>query len=169
MALNVRMRAERRGGTHLTGREHEIRPRTADLQAAAPQPSAIERTAWTVGRLIFGGYFLYSGVNHFANREALIGYAKSKGVTWPEVAVLGSGAMLVIGGLSLLTGVKQKVGASLVTAFLTGVTPTMHDYWNATDQTQRMNDMVNFGKNLALLGGALLAATTTSTSRPTAA
>lgn len=159
MALKFRTRAERHHGAHLTGREHEIRPKTADRQAAPQQQSAMDRTAWTMGRLIFGGYFLYNGINHFANRDMLIGYAKSKGVAWPEVAVLGSGAMLIVGGLSLLTGVKQKVGASLVTAFLTGVTPTMHDYWNATDQTQRMNEIVNFGKNLALLGGALLAAT----------
>ena len=76
------------------------------------------------------------------------------------LAVLGSGAMLVAGGLSLLTGVKPKLGAARVTSFLTGVTPRMHDYWNATDQMQRMNDMVNFTKNLALIGGAAFAAAT---------
>jgi len=74
--------------------------------------------------------------------------------------VLGSGVMLVAGGLSLLTGVKPKLGAALVTGFLTGVTPRMHDYWNATDQMQRMNDMVNFTKNIALIGGAAFAAAT---------
>ena len=66
--------------------------------------------------------------------------------------------MLVAGGLSLLTGIKPKVGAALVTGFLTGATPLMHDYWNATDDTQRMNDKVNFTKNLALIGGAAFAA-----------
>ena len=63
--------------------------------------------------------------------------------------------------LSLLTGVKQKVGASLVTTFLTGVTPMMHDYWNVQDQGQRMSELINFTKNLALIGGAAFAAAIT--------
>ena len=120
--------------------------------------STFERTALAAGRVMFGGYFVYNGIRHFVQREMFIGYAKSKGVRWPRLAVLGSGAMLVAGGLSLLTGVKPKVGAALVTGFLTGVTPRMHDYWNATDQMQRMNDMVNFTKNVALIGGAAFAA-----------
>ena len=58
----------------------------------------------------------------------------------------------------MLTGVKPKVGASLVTTFLAGVTPMMHDYWNVADESRRANELVNFTKNLGLLGGAALAA-----------
>jgi len=88
----------------------------------------------------------------------MTGYARSKGVAWPEAAVLGSGAMIMLGGLSILTGVKQRIGAALVTTFLAGVTPQMHDFWNETDPGQRMNQMVNFTKNIALVGGAAFAA-----------
>lgn len=87
----------------------------------------------------------------------LRGYARSKGVPYPEVAVAGSGAMLVLGGLSLLTGVKPKTGASLIAAFLLGVTPKMHDFWRFEGE-QRMQEMINFTKNVALLGGAAVAA-----------
>jgi hypothetical protein len=31
----------------------------------------------------------------------------------------------------------------------------MHDFWRATDPNQKMNDMVNFYKNVALLGASL--------------
>lgn len=159
MALKFRTRAERwRTGPRLTGREHEIRP----AGGTTPEPRApmtrADQAALLAGRLIFGGYFLYSGIRHFTNRDMMIGYAKSKGVRWPTAAVLGTGAMLVLGGLSVVTGVRQKVGASLVTTFLTGVTPTMHDYWNVEDPARRMNEMVNFTKNLALIGGAAFAA-----------
>jgi hypothetical protein len=34
----------------------------------------------------------------------------------------------------------------------------MHAYWNETDPQQRMNETVNFMKNMALIGGTLLAA-----------
>jgi len=160
MALKFRTRAERtHRSAYLTGREHEIREAAGSIpQPAAPAMSSVERAAMLAGRAIFGGYFIYNGINHFVNREMMTGYVKSKGVRWPKLAVLGTGAMLVAGGLSLLTGVKPKVGASLVTTFLTGVTPMMHDYWNATDPMHRMNEMVNFTKNIGLIGGAAFAA-----------
>ena len=116
-----------------------------------------ERTALLFGRAIFGGFFLYNGINHFVNREMMQGYSSSKGVPYPEAAVAGSGAMLVLGGLSLLAGVRPKLGTSLIGAFLLGVTPKMHDFWNVQDSQQRMNEQINFSKNLALLGGALIA------------
>jgi uncharacterized membrane protein YphA (DoxX/SURF4 family) len=122
--------------------------------------TAAERAALVAGRTMFGGYFVYSGIRHFTDRKMLIGYAKSKGVRWPTLAVLGTGTMMLAGGLSLLTGVKPKIGAGLVTGFLAGVTPQMHDYWNVSDQMQRTNELVNFTKNLALIGGAAFAAAT---------
>jgi uncharacterized membrane protein YphA (DoxX/SURF4 family) len=148
MALWVRSRAQ------------ESQPLTLSERRDEGAMSAVERAALVTGRIMFGGYFVYSGIRHFKDRQAMIGYAKSKGVQWPTLAVLGTGAMLVAGGLSLVTGVKPKLGAGLVTGFLAGVTPQMHDYWNAGDQKQRMNDKVNFTKNLALIGGAAFAAAT---------
>ena len=117
-----------------------------------------ERTALLFGRAIFGGFFLYNGINHFLNREMMTGYSASKGVPYPEAAVTGSGAMLVLGGLSVLMGVRPKLGTSLISAFLLGVTPKMHDFWNVQDPQQRMGEQINFSKNVALLGGALIAA-----------
>ena len=143
----------------LTGREHEMRPSKRPAgQPTNARRSDLERGAQILGRVMFGGYFVYSGLRHFADRQAMIAYAKAKGVMWPKVAVLGTGAMLVVGGLSVLSGVKPKVGASLVTTFLAGVTPMMHDYWNVEDQSRRAAELANFTKNLGLLGGAALAA-----------
>jgi uncharacterized membrane protein YphA (DoxX/SURF4 family) len=158
MALRVRSRA---GESHP---EQSAAAHTAPLILTERRDehamTSAERAALVAGRIMFGGYFVYSGIRHFTDREMYIGYAKSKGVRWPKLAVFTTGAMLLAGGLSLLTGVKPKLGAGLVTGFLAGVTPQMHDYWNASDQMQRMNDMVNFTKNLALIGGAAFAAAT---------
>ena len=66
--------------------------------------------------------------------------------------------MMVLGGLSLLTGYKPKVGSALITAFLAGVTPSMHRFWSEDNPQQRQNEMINFMKNVALIGGAMLAA-----------
>jgi putative oxidoreductase len=116
-------------------------------------------TVWLgLGRALFGGYFLYNAINHFMNRGMMTEYARSKGVRSPDVAVLGSGAMIGLGGLSLLTGLYPKAGASLIVAFLLGVTPQMHAFWDVEDEQQRTTELVNFMKNIALIGGASLAA-----------
>jgi len=108
-----------------------------------------------IGRLLFGGFFLYSGIHHFQQREGLAQYAKSKHVPLPDVAVGATGAALILGGASLLLGIKPKIGAATVAGFLAGVSPLMHDFWSSEDPNQRQNDMINFTKNMALLGGAL--------------
>jgi uncharacterized membrane protein YphA (DoxX/SURF4 family) len=110
------------------------------------------------GRAIFGGYFIYNAVNHFRNREMLAGYARSRGVPLADAAVVGTGVMMLLGGLSLLTGTRPKLGAALISSFLAGVSPAMHPFWKDADQAQRMESSVHFMKNLALAGGALLAA-----------
>jgi putative oxidoreductase len=76
----------------------------------------------------------------------------------PEAAVAGSGLLLLGGGLSILTGAVPKVGAGLIATFLLGVSPRMHAFWREQDPQQRMNEMVNFTKNMALVGASLLAA-----------
>jgi putative oxidoreductase len=111
-----------------------------------------------VGRAIFGGYFLYNGINHFMQKDQLSGYASSKGVPSANVAVQASGAMMILGGLSLLTGYKPKLGSAAIAAFLAGVTPSMHRFWSEENPQQRQAEMINFMKNVALLGGAMLAA-----------
>ncbi|HXE13625.1 MAG TPA: DoxX family protein [Bryobacteraceae bacterium] len=111
--------------------------------------------SFVIGRMLFGGYFLYSGINHFLNSGTLAQYAASKDVPSPEAMVGASGAMLIFGGASMMLGVKPKLGALAVIGFLASVSPTIHDFWNAEDQGQRTNDTVNFAKNLALAGAAL--------------
>jgi putative oxidoreductase len=117
-----------------------------------------ETAALVLGRALFGGLFLYNGINHFRNRTMLEGYSAMKGVPFPEAAVAGTGTLLVLGGLSLLAGTRPKLGAALIGIFLVGTTPKMHDFWNVEDVQRRAAEQINFTKNLGLLGGALIAA-----------
>ncbi|HLK47412.1 MAG TPA: DoxX family protein [Bryobacteraceae bacterium] len=108
-----------------------------------------------IGRVLFGGFFLYNGINHFRQRPVMKAYAAAKGVPMPDAAVAVSGALLVVGGASILAGVKPKIGAAAIAGFLAGVSPIMHNFWKVEDSGQKMQDMINFSKNLALLGGTL--------------
>jgi len=108
-----------------------------------------------IGRLVFGGFFLYNGINHFRQQKELAQYAGSKNVPSPEAAVATSGALLALGGASIIMGLQPKMGTLAIIAFLATVSPVMHDFWTAEDPNQRQNDMIHFSKNLALLGAAI--------------
>jgi putative oxidoreductase len=113
------------------------------------------KAAFLLGRVIFGGFFLYSGIHHFQERKTLAQYAGSKGVALPDLAVGATGVLLLAGGSSILLGIKPKLGTLAVMTFLAGVSPLMHDFWSADDSNQKQEQMIHFMKNLALLGGAL--------------
>lgn len=109
-----------------------------------------------IGRIIFGGYFLMAGVNHFIHLSNMSAYAKSKGTPAPSVAVGGTGVLVILGGLSMLLGYQPVVGIALLVIFLLGVSFQMHAYWKVTDPQQRMGEQINFMKNWALIGALLM-------------
>jgi putative oxidoreductase len=113
------------------------------------------KAAFLIGRLVFGGFFLYNGINHLKRRKQLGQYAESKNVPMAEATVAATGVVLIAGGASILLGVKPKLGTAAIAGFLAGVSPVMHNFWSMQDPQQRMNEMINFSKNMALLGSAL--------------
>lgn len=110
-----------------------------------------------VGRILLGGYFLYNGINHLLALGSMAQYAGMKGVPAPELAVLGTGLLLLLAGASILLGLFPAVGIACAALFLIGVTPMMHNFW-AVPPEQQMGEMVNFTKNVALLGATLMLA-----------
>ncbi len=115
----------------------------------------MKKAAFLIGRFVFGGFFLYNGIRHLRHTKDMAQYASSKNVPNAELAVAGSGIALLLGGASILLGIKPKLGTLAVIGFLGGVSPIMHDFWRQEDPNQRMNDMINFTKNMAMLGAAL--------------
>jgi putative oxidoreductase len=108
-----------------------------------------------VGRILFGGFFIMSALNHFQNLGMMSGYAKSKNVPSPRLAVMGTGVMLLVGGVSVLLGILPIVGLTVLILFLLSTLVTMHDFWNLKDPQQRAAEQVNFLKNVALIGASL--------------
>jgi putative oxidoreductase len=96
------------------------------------------RAVFVLGRVIFGGYFAWSGLNHFLEEKQL-----------------SSSALLLAGGFSV-TGVKPRQGLAAIVAFLIPVSMQMDRFWEVDDPQQRMTEMINFTKNMALAGAALM-------------
>ena len=108
------------------------------------------------GRLLFGVLFAYNGVNHLRNYASVRGYCAYKHVPMPGASAILSGAWLLVSGSSVVAGFRPEIGLVLITVFLLVVTPVMHDFWNIADPAQRLGEEINFTKNAALLGAALM-------------
>ena len=109
-----------------------------------------------LGRILFGGFFIVGGINHFRHLGMMAGYSASKGVPAAKGAVICSGLLVLFGGLSVAVGWHPQIGLACIVLFLLPVTFLMHAYWNETDPMQQMSQRVNFQKNVALLGAALM-------------
>lgn len=109
-----------------------------------------------IGRILYGGFFIVMGMNHFTKFRAMAGYASSKGVPFPKIGVLVTGLMIVFGGLGIVTGVYVQFAVLLIATFLFFVTIMMHNFWAIADEQEKMLQMIHFLKNLALLGAGLM-------------
>jgi len=107
-----------------------------------------------LGRLLFALIFLMSAPSDF--KTQVIGYVASQGVPLASIGVPLMGVISLVGGLSILLGYRAKIGAWLIVLFLVVVTPLMHRFWGVADPNMAQTQMINFLKNLSLLGGALL-------------
>jgi putative oxidoreductase len=110
--------------------------------------------ALLIGRIVFGGYFAVSGLNHFMKTEQLSGWAEHKGMPQAKLMVYISGLMLLAGGLGIAAGAYPVVSIALLGVFLAVVTPWFHDFWSMEGE-EKQNQMTHFMKNLALFGALL--------------
>jgi putative oxidoreductase len=113
------------------------------------------REAFLLGRLLAGGYYLWSGFNHFANLKPMTRFVDARGVPAPELAVMVSGLLLLVAGVTFLLGLYPRVGVLALVLFFVPVTLLMHPFWNERG-AERAAELASFTRNLALLGSALL-------------
>jgi putative oxidoreductase len=106
------------------------------------------------GRILYGGFLLVSGIDHFRHARVLTVYAGAKGVPAPQLGVIVSGLVIMFGGLSILLGLRPTWGVVFVTLFLVPTSLFIHNFWADTDLGTRQANFTNFKKNIALLGAA---------------
>lgn len=109
-----------------------------------------------IGRVMFGVLFVYSGFGHFAAAETMQGIARQQGAPAPAVTVPLTGAVIIISGLAVILGVLPDLGALLLTGFLFLTAFIIHAFWKFSDPQTRQMEQVQFFKDLALAGAALM-------------
>lgn len=112
-------------------------------------------TVFLIARIVFAIMFVMSGINHITKADHMVGYAQFKGVPSPKLAVIGSGVVMGLGGLSLILGVYADLGAIVLAAILLLMAVKMHNFWTLEDAQAKQADMIGFLKNVSMAGGAL--------------
>lgn len=108
--------------------------------------------------IVLAGRTLDPAIFLMSAPAATIAYSAGTGVPLASLAVPLSGAIALLGGLSILPGFKARYGAWLIVIFLVPVTFMIHNFWTVTEPMMRQMQQINFTKNLSMLGAALLIA-----------
>ena len=109
------------------------------------------------GRVFFCLVFFMSAIgNKIPEFDAVASYMESEGVPAAKFMLAGAIGFLIVGSLSLILGYRTRVGATLLLVFLVLATYFFHDFWTFDDPKVREQQMVQFMKNLALVGATLI-------------
>jgi len=124
------------------------------MNAITANPN-VTHAAALVGRILLAIIFIKAGFGKIGGWEGTAGYMASKGM--PLVApFLGLTILIELGGgLLLAAGYKARWVALLIFLFLIPVTVIFHPFWGI-DAAQVQNQMNNFMKNVAIMGGMLM-------------
>jgi putative oxidoreductase len=105
-----------------------------------------------IGRVLLSLIFLFALPGHF--KHEMIAHAQAAGVPMANVAVPLAGIIAFAGGLMVALGFHARIGAALLIVFLLPVTLFMHKFWGISDPQMQQMQLVNFLKNVGLMGAA---------------
>jgi putative oxidoreductase len=74
-----------------------------------------------------------------------------------ELVVRANAAVQVVGGATLALGIAPRLSALALACSLVPTTIAGHLYWNIEDPATRKAQRIQFHKNMAMIGGLLLA------------
>jgi uncharacterized membrane protein YphA (DoxX/SURF4 family) len=83
-----------------------------------------------------------------------------------ELVVRGNAAVQVLGGALLALGVAPRLSALALAGSLIPTTLAGHAYWTIEDPAARKMQRIQFHKNMAMIGGLLLAVLDDPQARP---
>jgi putative oxidoreductase len=108
-----------------------------------------------IGRILLSLIFLVSAAGKLANFNGTAGMMSAKGFPVASLFLVGALAFELLGGLSVLTGYKARLGAAALIIFLIPTTLIFHNFWAVQGMEQQMQ-AANFLKNVAIAGGLAL-------------
>jgi putative oxidoreductase len=119
----------------------------------------MNHSALLVGRILLSLVFLNAGYRKLMAVAGSAGYFGKLGFPMPEVLVWVAIAIELGGAILLIVGWKTRWAAWLLALFTLVATFAAHRFWEV-DAAQYANQMNHFMKNIAIIGGFIIVATT---------
>ena len=110
-------------------------------------------------RLLLSGIFIIGGWGAFSKPGKRPKLVAAAGIPKPEEAVIANGALMVIAGLLLASGIAPRIAAALLIGSLIPTTIVGHPFWKDEPGPARDNNTIQVLKNLGLIGGLLMVLT----------
>ena len=118
--------------------------------------TAVQGFVSLLARLLLAAIFLASAIgNKIPQFKATAAYMESEGVPNPRFALFGAIGLLLIGGLSVISGAWTRIGSMCLFVFVVAATYYFHDFWTFADTIQQQLQTIQFMKNMAIAGGLL--------------
>lgn len=112
-----------------------------------------------LARILLMILFVISGWSKLTGFEGTVGYLGSLGAPAPTLAAAIAVIMEFFVAIVLILGFYTRPLAFLFALFVLGTALIGHPYWNMVDP-ERSANMIQFFKNLSIVGGLLLLAVT---------
>lgn len=116
--------------------------------------NALQNFSVLVGRILLALIFVLSGFGKITGFAGTAAYMASKGLPMAEILLVPTILIELGGGLMLIFGYRTRLAAAVLFLFLIPVTLVFHNFWAAPAAEAQMQ-MINFMKNLAIMGGML--------------
>jgi len=110
-----------------------------------------------LGRILISVVFILGGIGKITRSSMEQGMVAAKHVPLPSVALGIALVIELVGGLAILLGLLTRFTSWILFLYLIPTTLLFHNFW-AFQGMDRIDTMVHFEKNLAIMGGLLILA-----------
>src|ERR1041384_4866301 len=122
----------------------------------------------TLARILLAAIFLISSIRHIMGFAIVSALMARKGFPIPEAFLALTILLEIAGGLMLVVNWNARYAAWALAAFTLAAGSIFHGFWNvwAAPPPEFNNEFNHFLKNVAIVGGLLLIATSRSDGKP---
>lgn len=110
-----------------------------------------------LGRILISIVFILGGIGKITGFSMEEGMVAAKHLPLPEAALGIALVIELLGGLAVLFGVFTRAVSWILFIYLIPTTLLFHNFWTMSGM-DRIDTMIHFEKNLAIMGGLLLLA-----------
>src|SRR5215212_12210340 len=114
-----------------------------------------QSTVALLGRVLLSAIFVMAGYNKIMDYHGTAEHMSGQGMPAVSFLLPMAIAVEILGGLGLLVGFPTRFAAWMLFLFMIPTTAIFHNFWAMSEAQQYQMQMIQFMKNLAIMGGLL--------------